>query len=468
MLSRGRLKTFPLALVFLCAFVITASTASPCGTGDPAYATKYEILKARYLRSDYRLTWFHNGEFVLLHYLGGILRYDFETGDIVHLIPDFDRASLDHETYRFSPSLSSAGDVAYERLTFCDSALMDNDPSCYDSTGDPVVKLMDIGGMNDRDVLFMDAINGDSVDGIVWSLKNTDIAFTAIFRAPNRAVNHWIRRLVVVSKDGSDMTVYDGPYNACGFYSHSEQLVYCQPEWSIDSSRIAVIDSPRTNVSAQRSWRLLTVDVNSGRIVQLMEVEATGISENGSDDLDEALGGALDWSWADGRVYFVKYKRGGNHPDISNAEWTGAIYSINPDSTDLQIIYQADPGVDIDKIEVSPDGSQILFVMGLELNLINANGTNHRLVKHLEGVTQGSWSPDGSEIAVIGRPSIDGFPGNEGLFVIGVDDASVRELLEFSYRRDSDGVFRDREVKKATGVLDFLSGETVIETLESE
>ncbi len=446
-------------------FVLTtiASTASPCGDATDPEIRNVALTFHRRAALDIP-KWTYDSQYLIFGYLGTIVRYDLQEKDFIKSSID-----IENETYLFSPSLSATDDVAYKALVFCDSDSIDRKSFCFSSIGHTVLKIMRTDGTDDDEVLTV-----DSLGQLAWSPNNNDIAFTGQPHGSYFDID--TGKLGIVSRDGSNVTFYDETISACAFYSHRDQAVYCLPEWSSSGSHIAVIVSQNLPETDHRSWSLVVVDIESETVDPIVELHSSKLWDNINEDLNESLGEALDWSWVDDRIYFVKYQRYNDETaTFAGNTWTSSIYSINPDGSDLRMIYQADPGLEIDMIEVSPDGSQMLFVMntydGLSmpsLNLINIDSSNHRGVRHFFGAIRASWSPDGSEIAMISRPKIDGFLKHEGLFVMNADGKNIRYLLELNYETTVAGDIRDVQVKKVNGRLDLLPETSLMETVENE
>jgi Tol biopolymer transport system component len=87
----------------------------------------------------------------------------------------------------------------------------------------------------------------------------------------------------------------------------------------------------------------------------------------------------------------------------------------------------------------SPDGSHIAFLRGdgletSDLYVMDADGSNPRLLTHNLFVTEASWSPDGSRLVLTARPSSSTSEGSE-IYVVTLDGVDVRKL---TYNRFGD------------------------------
>ena len=103
-----------------------------------------------------------------------------------------------------------------------------------------------------------------------------------------------------------------------------------------------------------------------------------------------------------------------------------ALYSMHPDGSQVERLTTPPPvsGGDVSP-SFSPDGSQLLFIRGGALEIMNRDGSNlHEIVPASAQAIRARWSPDGSQIVF----------GNEGegnarkLHVVNSDGTELRTL----------------------------------------
>ena len=109
------------------------------------------------------------------------------------------------------------------------------------------------------------------------------------------------------------------------------------------------------------------------------------------------------------------------------------LYTIRPDGSGLEELALLHENVRAGhsakhSLSWSPDGASLLLGMGYAI-VVNADGSGFREVAWGSGA---SWSPDGSRIAIVGRPDRD---SNHVLYTIAPDGSDQRMLV----RREEDG-----------------------------
>jgi Tol biopolymer transport system component len=134
---------------------------------------------------------------------------------------------------------------------------------------------------------------------------------------------------------------------------------------------------------------------------------------------------------ANGPIYFRI--GGGDGPS-----WVSA---VQPDGTDVRVVFPPDSPIHYDRISFSPDGSRIAFdnFLADEYGIETANPDGTDVVRLTRGVNESwpSWSPDGSKIVFSSTrhdPSIDECtPGTDALcptdiYVMDADGSHIERL----------------------------------------
>jgi WD40-like Beta Propeller Repeat len=135
------------------------------------------------------------------------------------------------------------------------------------------------------------------------------------------------------------------------------------------------------------------------------------------------------WS-PDGRR--IAFARSLGDPQLSHP----AIFTMDPDGTDVRQISSADGGSDFWPTW-SPDGTQIVFAAIRRENwgiwTVDADGSNEEQIFGGVGtgyVNNPVWSPDGSLIAFVGNPSIDDYSPDDALYVMRPDGTGITLLAD--------------------------------------
>jgi Tol biopolymer transport system component len=204
------------------------------------------------------------------------------------------------------------------------------------------------------------------------------------------------------------------------------------PHWSPDGSKLALFgeDTPCPPCSA--STIILNPDTGAYRVIPppTLPDTAFGCSLWSPDASHFACGGESDANPSVNGIYTIRTKDGGGLTRITNAGG-GAL-------TDIPIDY-------------SPDGKQLVFgrvssadhscITGSGLFVVNVDGSGlHRITPNGFCDDDGSWSPDGSEIAfAAGGPFTRIFvvhPDGTGLMQIPVPVTGVSGLADVGWSPD--------------------------------
>jgi Tol biopolymer transport system component len=185
------------------------------------------------------------------------------------------------------------------------------------------------------------------------------------------------------------------------------------PHWSPDGSKLALLDEDTPCPPCSASTIILNVDTGRTRVLSPPDPNiATGCSLWSPDASHFACSGENDSGSANG-LYTIRTKDGGGLTRITNAGGAGLI--------DIPIDY-------------SPDGTRLVFgrvssadhscTSKSALYVVNIDGSGlHRITPWGFCDDDGSWSPDGSEIAF----AAGGLPTR--IFVVHPDGSGLMQIL---------------------------------------
>ncbi len=267
--------------------------------------------------------------------------------------------------------------------------------STYRHEGDDGIYLMGADGSNPQLITSPEVFRAYDISyvrSLGWSPDGNNISF------------------VVALPGATNASLYTINANGLTDLSDESVVIYVNPAWSPDSSRIAfgtVFDLFVMNADGSNVQSLVHRGVNFGEI---------------------------QWSPDGNQIVFVSFKDKNND-----------IYIINADGSNLVNLTQAE-GNDFSPVW-SPDGSQIAFVSdredptcsafncNWEIYVMNADGSNLRNLTNSAGADfVPMWSPDGKYIAFVtyrdGAACNDITTCNSEIYVMNADGSEPRNLSQ--------------------------------------
>jgi Tol biopolymer transport system component len=113
-----------------------------------------------------------------------------------------------------------------------------------------------------------------------------------------------------------------------------------------------------------------------------------------------------------------------------------AIFTMNPDGTDVRQVSEATEGSDWSPTW-APDGSRLIFVgihnENLGIWMVNEDGSGEHMVLGGVGawfVIDAEWSPDGGLIAFVGNPTTGDYSPDDALYVMRPDGSGVEQIAD--------------------------------------
>lgn len=268
----------------------------------------------------------------------------------------------------------------------------------------------------------------------IFSPDGTEISFEKRFAEIYRC------EIWKINVDGTGLVQLTDP----GPYMYSQEYPL---DWSADGSKIT-LRSERANHNGWYEVYLMNFDgtnqVNYGEanghtaefspdgtkivytkwyegLIKTMNVDGT--DRRVLYDTNVSMPGWIVWSH-NGKIFFY------DGPSVSSTD----IYSINPDGTNLSLIYSS-PGNDLfanDDFIISPDGSKLVFYSNANGNydvyIVNVDGTNvQQLTTDPADDLDPLFSPDGSRIVWISKRS-----GTRSVWIMNADGSSKFQLTDDS------------------------------------
>ena len=303
----------------------------------------------------------------------------------------------------FAPSLSVNGEVAYLKYHYDDGIFERVDPHKYH------IGLTDINRTEPNQLL--SEIEGGSFPE--WSPNGTRLAFAKNGQQAIIMTKRELGQLSTWSRISSNLTFWR-KYDTLSIPAKGWRIF-----WSNDSQRIAFIEQSREQSQSRivnMQWDGADQNIVMERNSSIGEFEPT----------------SLTWSTTDDRIYFVYYEK----MDEESSGFTPSVRSVRPDGADERIIAVLWENFRVKGMNLSPDGSQLLFTAhrtlgdrhSIGLFLMKTYGSELIKVHDPQGVqwfrtVYASWSPDGSRIAVHDL----GHGGN--VFTISPDGADARLVI---------------------------------------
>jgi Tol biopolymer transport system component len=179
----------------------------------------------------------------------------------------------------------------------------------------------------------------------------------------------------------------------------------------------AIVFSSAADDDLSAPVRLMAVSANGGLPVSIA-VPATPATYVGQ----------ATWSLDGSRIAFVV----GKARHVKAYAGNGDLYVMRADGTEL---LQLTSRSVVSSPTWSPDGRQLAFVrdQGRELVVMNADGTDVRVIAHRRGYYQWpAWSPDGRWIAFQSMPHGGGETITTAIYVIRPDGRDLRQLTSAS------------------------------------
>ena len=242
------------------------------------------------------------------------------------------------------------------------------------------------------------------LDRIAWSPQGTKIAYQ------NPIVGE--RGIYVSNPDGSDpVRLTDGVNDSW-------------PAWSPDGTMI-VFSSTRSDPSIEQCTPGDPHEFGCPTDIYLMDADGSNVVRLTEDPADEFQ---PVWSPDGTRIAFAR--------SLSDQISHPAIFTMNPDGTDVRQVSSATEGSDFSP-SWSPDGSRLIFA-GIHdedwgIWMVDEDGTDEHQVLGGVGawfVIDAEWSPDGSLIAFAGNPTAGDYSPDDALYVVRPDGSAVEQVAD--------------------------------------
>ena len=331
-------------------------------------------------------TWSPDGSLIGFSHEGGVYTIKSDGSDLHLLAGGSGRADMDYYNRAGSPSISPDGTrIAY--AAFKHKGWL---PWDTDYRWDIVTSALD--GSDRRRLTRSDNFGSLNLSP-VWSPDGTRIAFLSNPRERSQL------GIFTMAADGSDVRSVAPSVARTG--SRSWNLLWL-PVWSPDGRSLAF-------ASSIDKYVLHTVGVDGSNPARLGNTASIPA-----------------WSPDGTRIAFVR------HNDAMRA-----ILTVAPDGSDLTVVFDymdispLDNPVPFNNLSWSPDGSSIIFsayaqrVGRGKVGVVDADGSNPRLLASVGRADNAAWSRDGSSIAVYATITADSYPRRPADMASDVPDANV-------------------------------------------
>ena len=195
--------------------------------------------------------------------------------------------------------------------------------------------------------------------------------------------------------------------------------------WSPDGTRI-LFSSTRYDPSIEGCLPGFPHEYRCPTDIYVMNVDGSNVVRLTDDPAGEFM---PRWSPDGGLIAFVREGelRAGTYE---------AIYTMQPDGTDVRQVSSASGGSDFWP-SWSPDGTRIVFAAirreDWGIWAVDADGSNERLILGGTGagyIDDPVWSPDGNLIAFVGNLTVDDYSPEDALYVMRLDGTGVTPIAD--------------------------------------
>ena len=194
--------------------------------------------------------------------------------------------------------------------------------------------------------------------------------------------------------------------------------------WSPDGARI-LFSSTGYDPSIERCTPGDPHEFRCPTDIYVMDADGSDIVRLTHDPADEFQ---PVWSPDGSRIAFVR--------SLSDQSSHPAIFTMNPDGTDVRQVSEATEGSDFSPSWAS-DGSRLIFAGIHKENwgiwMVNEDGSDERMILGGVGawfVIDAEWSPDGSLIAFVGNPTTGDYSPDDALYVMRPDGTGVTPIAQ--------------------------------------
>ncbi len=195
--------------------------------------------------------------------------------------------------------------------------------------------------------------------------------------------------------------------------------------WSPDGTKI-VFSSTRYDPTIEGCLPGFPHEFGCPTDIYVMSPDGSNVVRLTDDPAEECM---PVWSPDGSRIAFVRNTQG-------TQVMSPAIFTMNPDGTDVRQISSGDRGSDFWP-SWSPDGTQVVFAAirneDWGIWVVEADGSNEHMILGGTGagyVDNPVWSPDGNLIAFVGNLSVDDYSPDDTLYVMRPDGTGVTPIAD--------------------------------------